>query len=104
MAQVKASAETAEIAETMSTPVPMTSELEHFLSPIHIDVTKAHVLSHELYRTFQHLAAESLTQFLPTPISESILRPTGGRERGRYVVSLPLNPACKVNPGPHTTN
>ncbi|KAI0457726.1 MFS general substrate transporter [Xylaria acuta] len=48
----------------------MTSELEHFLEPLHIDVTKAHVLAHELYQTFQHLAAESLTQFLPTPISE----------------------------------
>lgn len=69
----------------MSTPIPMTPELEHFLSPLHIDVTKAHVLSHEFHRTFQQLAAESLTQFLPTPISESTLRPTGGRERGRYL-------------------
>ncbi|KAI1118836.1 MFS general substrate transporter [Nemania sp. NC0429] len=66
----------------------MTPGLEHFLSPLHIDVKKAHVLSHELYRTFQHLAAESLTQFLPTPISESILRPTGGRERGRGGTNL----------------
>ncbi|KAI0447750.1 MFS general substrate transporter [Xylaria telfairii] len=48
----------------------MTPELERFLKPLYIDVTKAHVLAHELYQTFQHLAAESLTQFLPTPISE----------------------------------
>ncbi|KAI0432081.1 major facilitator superfamily domain-containing protein [Xylaria sp. FL1042] len=66
----------------------MTPELEHFLEPMHVDVTKAHVLAHELYQTFRHLAAESLTQFLPTPISESILRPTGGRERGRGGTNL----------------
>ncbi|GAW14596.1 hypothetical protein ANO14919_039990 [Xylariales sp. No.14919] len=68
----------------MSTSPPITPELEHFLKPIHIDVTKAHVLAHELHQTFRQLAAESLTQFLPTPISESILHPTGGREKGRY--------------------
>ncbi|KAI1419249.1 major facilitator superfamily domain-containing protein [Xylaria sp. FL1777] len=72
----------------MATPAQMTPELEHFLRPMHIDGTKAHVLAHELYQTFQHLAAESLTQFLPTPISESILRPTGGRERGRGGTNL----------------
>ncbi|KAI1737351.1 major facilitator superfamily domain-containing protein [Xylaria scruposa] len=72
----------------MSTLAPITSELENFLKPIHIDVTKAHVLAHELHQTFRHLAAESLTQFLPTPISESILRPTGGREKGRGGTNL----------------
>ncbi|KAI0878905.1 major facilitator superfamily domain-containing protein [Hypoxylon argillaceum] len=72
----------------MSTPAPVASELERFLEPLQIDVTKAHVLAHELYQAFQHLAAESLTQFLPTPISESILRPTGGRERGRGGTNL----------------
>ncbi|KAI0555431.1 MFS general substrate transporter [Xylaria curta] len=54
----------------MSNLAPITSELENFLKPLHIDVTKAHVLAHELHQTFRHLAAESLTQFLPTPISE----------------------------------
>ncbi|KAI3323437.1 MFS general substrate transporter [Xylariaceae sp. AK1471] len=48
----------------------MTPELEHFLRPIYIDVTKAHLLARELHQTFQQLAAESLTQFLPTPISD----------------------------------
>ncbi|RYC59584.1 hypothetical protein CHU98_g6615, partial [Xylaria longipes] len=43
MAQDKA------LTDNMSTSVPMTSELEHFLKPLHIDVTKAHVLAHELY-------------------------------------------------------
>ncbi|RWA03450.1 hypothetical protein EKO27_g11655 [Xylaria grammica] len=69
----------------MLTSPPITPELEHFLKPIHIDVTKAHVLAHELHQTFRLLAAESLNQFLPTPISESILHPTGGREKGRYL-------------------
>ncbi|KAJ8113347.1 hypothetical protein ONZ43_g5172 [Nemania bipapillata] len=69
----------------MLTSASMRPELECFLKPLHIDVTKAHVLAHELYQTFKRLAAESSTQFLPTPISESILRPTGGRERGRYL-------------------
>ncbi len=78
MAQGKAS------IDNMSTSAPMTPQLEHFLEPLHVNVTKAHVLAHELSRTFRHLAAESSTQFLPTPISESILRPTRGRERGRY--------------------
>ncbi|KAI1172810.1 MFS general substrate transporter [Nemania sp. FL0916] len=66
----------------------MSPELESFLKPVHIDVTTAHVLTHELYLTFQQLAAESSAQFLPTPISESILRPTGGRERGRGGTNL----------------
>ncbi|KAI1435357.1 hexokinase-7 [Xylaria sp. CBS 124048] len=64
---------------------PMTSELERFLRPIHIDNSKAHVLAHELHETFKELAAQSLTQFLPTPISESILRPKGGGEKGRHL-------------------
>ncbi|KAI1121912.1 major facilitator superfamily domain-containing protein [Nemania abortiva] len=72
----------------MSTLATMKPELECFLEPMHIDVTKAHVLAHELYQTFQHLAAESLAQFLPTPISESILRQTGGSERGRGGTNL----------------
>ncbi|KAI0863614.1 major facilitator superfamily domain-containing protein [Xylaria cubensis] len=72
----------------MSNLAPITSELENFLKPLHIDVTKAHVLAHELHQTFRHLAAESLTQFLPTPISESILRPKGGHEKGRGGTNL----------------
>ncbi|GAP83519.2 putative hexokinase family protein [Rosellinia necatrix] len=70
---------------TLAPMAPMAPMLERFLEPIHIDVAKAHVLARELHQTYQHLAAESLTQFLPTPISESILRPIEGRERGRHV-------------------
>ncbi|KAI8632117.1 MFS general substrate transporter [Xylariaceae sp. FL1651] len=69
--------------DNVSNPVPVTPGLEDFLRPLHIDVTKAHALAHELHQTFQQLAAESLTQFLPTPISESILRPSMGRKKGR---------------------
>lgn len=63
----------------------MDYDIEDFLKPLHIDEAKAHALAHEFYRNFQHLSANSLDQFLPTPISESILRPTGGREKGRYL-------------------
>ncbi|KAI1477623.1 hexokinase-7 [Daldinia eschscholtzii] len=63
----------------------MKSNVQDFLKPLSIDEAKAHALSHEFYRTFQDLSANSLNQFLPTPISESVLRPTAGREKGRYL-------------------
>ncbi|KAI2615669.1 MFS general substrate transporter [Hypoxylon sp. NC1633] len=56
--------------------------IEDFLKPLSIDEAKAHALSREMCRTFQELSANSLDQFLATPISESILRPTEGREKG----------------------
>ncbi|KAJ3562840.1 hypothetical protein NPX13_g8411 [Xylaria arbuscula] len=74
--------------DSMSTSEFLSPELQEFLKPIRIDVAKAHVLAHELHQTYRYLAAESSTQFLPTPISESILRPTGGRERGRGGTNL----------------
>ncbi|KAI0175736.1 MFS general substrate transporter [Hypoxylon sp. FL1284] len=64
------------------------SDIEDFLKPLHIDEAKAHALAHEFYLAFQHLSANSLDQFLPTPISESILRPTEGREKGRGGTNL----------------
>lgn len=63
----------------------MKPDIEEFLRPLRIDATLAHQLSLELCKTFQRLAAESLNQFLPTPISESILRPTAGSEKGIYL-------------------
>lgn len=63
----------------------MKSGIEVLLEALHIDVAKAHALSHEMCQAFQHLSTDSLDQFLPTPISESILRPTEGSEKGRYV-------------------
>lgn len=84
--------------DIMSASAPLAPELQDFLKPISIDVTKAHVLAHELHQTYRYLAAESLTQFLPTPISESILRPTGGRERGRYVYFVSFRSILRVEP------
>ncbi|KAI1462035.1 MFS general substrate transporter [Annulohypoxylon moriforme] len=60
----------------------MKGDIDDFLKPLSIDEAKAHALAHELCRSFQDLSADSLNQFLPTPISESILRPTAGREKG----------------------
>ncbi|ETS82750.1 hypothetical protein PFICI_04626 [Pestalotiopsis fici W106-1] len=59
--------------------------IEEFLRPLHLDVATAHQLSREFHQTFRYLAAESQDQFLPTPITESILRPTAGSEKGRYL-------------------
>jgi hypothetical protein len=56
--------------------------LDEFLRPLAIDSQKALELSRELETTFRCLSAESPDQFLPTPISESMLRPAG-RDHGR---------------------
>lgn len=64
----------------MTDPAPL---LEHFLQPLRIDLDKAHVLSRRFLQAFETLSAESTDQFLPTPISESILRPVGKRGHGR---------------------
>lgn len=57
--------------------------VEDFLRPLHMDVATVQQLSHEFHQTFRYLAAESQDQFLPTPITESILRPTAGSEKGK---------------------
>ncbi|PBP23559.1 hexokinase-1, partial [Diplocarpon rosae] len=49
--------------------------LDSFLRPLQIDIPKIHSLARSLCETFTSLAAESEEQFLPTPISESLLRP-----------------------------
>ncbi|KAI8965851.1 MFS general substrate transporter [Daldinia sp. FL1419] len=66
----------------------MKADIQDFLGPLSIDEAKAHALSLEFYKTFQHLSANSLNQFLSTPISESVLRPTAGREKGRGGTNL----------------
>ncbi|ORY65205.1 hexokinase-7 [Pseudomassariella vexata] len=63
----------------------MRSDVENFLRPLRIDVPMVHRLSQELYKSFKKLATESKIQFLPTPITESILRPAAGCEKGRYL-------------------
>lgn len=54
-----------------------------FLQPLRVD----HDMVWDLYRSFltnfPQLAAESSNQFLPTPISDSILRPVSKRGSGR---------------------
>ncbi|KAH9897311.1 hexokinase-7 [Xylariomycetidae sp. FL2044] len=69
----------------MSTSDTSKPAIEDFLKPLSIDVATAHALARDLHQVFLKLSAESATQFLPTPISESILRPTAGREKGRYL-------------------
>ncbi|KAH6723174.1 hexokinase-7 [Leptodontidium sp. MPI-SDFR-AT-0119] len=55
-----------------------------FLAPLSISAAKIHSLARSLCSTFTSLAANSQEQFLPTPISDSVLRPEGD-ESGRYL-------------------
>ncbi|EKD21695.1 hexokinase-1 [Drepanopeziza brunnea f. sp. 'multigermtubi' MB_m1] len=50
---------------------------DSFLLPLQVDTSKIRSLARSLHSTFTSLAAESQEQFLPTPISDSILRPEG---------------------------
>lgn len=67
----------------MATAADQDAMLDAFLQPMTIDVEKCHALSRGFLQTFLRLSAESLHQFLPTPISESILRPVTENGRGR---------------------
>ncbi len=62
----------------------MATPLDAFLQPLSVDVEKIHNLARSLRDTFLKLALSSRDQFLPTPISDKILRPEGD-ESGRYV-------------------
>lgn len=62
---------------------PNSTDMTDFLRPLAIDTDLVLRLAKELTSTFRQLSDESETQFLPTPISESILRPVAGKERGR---------------------
>jgi len=64
----------------MSTTNPA---LDDFLKPLEIDSSCISGLTDELASTFRKLSSQSADQFLPTPISESILRPVAGQDRGR---------------------
>ncbi|KAK5998430.1 Hexokinase-1-like protein [Cladobotryum mycophilum] len=68
----------------MASQAPLSS-LNRFLEPFNIDVDTCHALSERFLQNFAHLAAESKDQFLPTPISESILRPVAERGQGRHL-------------------
>lgn len=59
------------------------TNIDEFLRPLRIDTLTAYRLARELCTTFKRLAAESNDQFLPTPVTETILRLPAGDERGR---------------------
>ncbi|KAH8173121.1 hexokinase domain-containing protein [Sarocladium implicatum] len=59
--------------------------LDDFLAPLHIDLDKAHDLSRRFLKNFRELSATSTSQFLPTPISDAILRPISDRDHSRYL-------------------
>ncbi|CAK7228477.1 hypothetical protein SCUCBS95973_006892 [Sporothrix curviconia] len=61
--------------------------LEAFLERIRVDDERVYKLSCEFSSTFTRLAAESMDQFLPTPITESILLPFSkkNKNQGRYL-------------------
>jgi hypothetical protein len=51
-----------------------TTDIHRFLEPLSIDVDRSYELSRKFLANFRDLAANSRDQWLPTPISESILR------------------------------
>ncbi len=58
--------------------------LREFLEPFEVDRDKVWRLSESFAETFEHLSAHSVTQFLGTPISDSILRSVSSQGFGRY--------------------
>ncbi|KAF6811635.1 hexokinase-1 [Colletotrichum sojae] len=58
------------------------SALQQFLQSLQVDNHKIHTLSSLFYSNFRHLAIHASDQFLPTPISESILRPVSQAGHG----------------------
>ncbi|OAA47769.1 hexokinase XprF [Metarhizium rileyi] len=69
----------------MGSTTEQLAALDAFLRPMSIDVEKCHKLSERFLQNFIQLSAESLDQFLPTPISESILRPVADYGHGRHL-------------------
>ncbi|ATY63794.1 hexokinase family protein XprF, putative [Cordyceps militaris CM01] len=57
--------------------------LEKFLEPIQIDLETCHALTYGFFDCFKALAANPTDQFLPTPISDAILRPIADTGCGR---------------------
>ncbi|CAK7241072.1 MAG: hypothetical protein STHCBS139747_002529 [Sporothrix thermara] len=55
--------------------------LEAFLETIRVDDERVYKLSNEFSSTFTRLAAESMDQFLPTPITELILLPFSNNKK-----------------------
>ncbi|OIW28397.1 actin-like ATPase domain-containing protein [Coniochaeta ligniaria NRRL 30616] len=64
------------------------NKLDDFLRPLAIDTTLVLQLAKELTSTFKTLSQESEDQFLPTPISEPILRHVAQSDSGRGGTNL----------------
>lgn len=60
-----------------------TMAYHEFLKPLAVNSSLLLDLSHDMTTTFERLCKESEDQFLPTPISESIMRAGAGRRGGR---------------------
>lgn len=71
---------------------PHQQSLEDFLEPLHITDDNVYKLSLSLCDTFSMLSTKSDNQFLPTPISESLLRRVDSADHGRWVPSTPDTP------------
>lgn len=67
------------------------ASLQQFLAPFQVDKDKIWRLSESFAETFEALSAQSATQFLGTPISDSILRSVSSQGSGRYS-------DCKTHP------
>ncbi|KAJ4131859.1 hypothetical protein NW768_006059 [Fusarium equiseti] len=59
--------------------------IEEFLEPLSVDIDKIDELSHHFLEAFEKLARDSENQFLPTPISDAILRPEAKRRQGCHL-------------------
>ncbi|KAM7218160.1 hypothetical protein V8F06_006451 [Rhypophila decipiens] len=62
-----------------------TTVLDGFLKPLAVSPDLLLELTREMTGTFEKLCKESEDQFLPTPISESIMRAGASRKGGRYL-------------------
>lgn len=62
---------------------PQQQSLDDFLRPLHITDDSVYKLSLDLWEKFMFLSDKSDNQFLPTPISESLLRRVNSADRGR---------------------
>ncbi|KAI8723634.1 Phosphotransferase [Fusarium sp. LHS14.1] len=58
-----------------------TSSIQDFLEPLSVDIDRIHSLSQHFLVAFEKLASDSHNQFLPTPISDAILRPEAERSQ-----------------------
>ncbi|KAL7899449.1 actin-like ATPase domain-containing protein [Trichoderma sp. SZMC 28014] len=62
-----------------------TTDIHRFLEPLSIDVDRSYELSRRFLANFRDLAANSRDQWLPTPISESILRHLSDQGTGQHL-------------------